>query len=515
MTRRRPSLRTRLLAALVLTAAGVLALAGATTYLLVQATAEEAAVADLEEKAAELQRQASAFGELLTDSGNGGGVRPRATARQGDVEANRTPAQRLAGYLTAVVRLLRLADARVVFLTSDGGVLEAADMGRAALSDSATAEVFTLPPTVPEDSIEALRVLAGETVTGHRGSIVFLAEPIASPAISRAGARQAAIVLTQRVETNVVGRAGASFLLAAAAALLVCIAASFWLARRLTRHLQAAEETARRLAAGDLTARVPVQERTEDELAALAETLNTMAAQLEQARGAERAFLLSVSHDLRTPLTSIRGYADALGDGTLDAAGPEERTRAAGIISGEARRLERLVRDLLDLARLDTRQFSLHPRPCDASAAVRDAATAFEPAAGDLELTLTTDDTPARLDAYLDSDRLAQIVANLVENALKFATSAVTVSVTGEGGDITVAVDDDGPGIPADLLGRVFERLYTVRGTAGRAVGTGLGLAIVRELSNAMGGRAWVESSPGDGTRFVVRLPAGVEPTQP
>src|SRR6185436_5408304 len=105
----------------------------------------------------------------------------------------------------------------------------------------------------------------------------------------------------------------------------------------------------------------------DNELAALATTLNGMASQLEDSRGSQRAFLLSISHDLRTPLTSIRGYAEALADGTLDDADPDGRKRAATVISREARRLERLVGDLLDLSRLDSRQFSLNARDCDAA----------------------------------------------------------------------------------------------------------------------------------------------------
>ena len=512
--RRRPTLRTRLLASLVLTAAGVLALAGTTTYLLVQATAEDAAISDLSDKAAELQRQATAFRELLGSRSEGTGLLQGRVgqAQPGAGDTTLTPAQKVTTYLAAVVRLLRLADARVVFLDTDGGVVTPADLGRPELTGSGRADVFSLPSTVPEESLQTRRVLLGETVTGRHGSIVFLAEPIASAAVRRSGADQAAIVLTQRVETNVVGRAGPAFLLAAAVALLICIGISFWLARRLTKPLQAVEATARRITAGDLTARVAIGARTEDELATLAATLNTMAAQIEEARGTERSFLLSVSHDLRTPLTSIRGYADALADGTLDAAGPAERIRAAGIISGEARRLERLVRDLLDLARLDTRQFSLHPRGCDAAAVVREAADAFAPAASDLGLVLHTDDIPATLPTDLDADRLGQIVANLVENALKYATSAVEIAVTADRDTFAVSVEDDGPGIPADQVPMVFERLYTVRGTPARSVGTGLGLAIVHELSGAMGGRASVERSDGHGTRFVVRLPIGPSP---
>jgi signal transduction histidine kinase len=180
------------------------------------------------------------------------------------------------------------------------------------------------------------------------------------------------------------------------------------------------------------------------------------------------------------------------------------------VIGAEARRLERLVRDLLDLSRLDTRQFSLHPQPCDAAAVVRDAAAAFGPQAQDLGLVIATD-APSVVRADLDPERVGQIVANLVENALKYATARVEVHVAATGaGDVTIAVTDDGPGVPPDQLDAVFDRLYTVREAPGRAVGTGLGLAIVHELAGAMGGRAHAETPPEGGSRFVVELPTNV-----
>jgi two-component system sensor histidine kinase BaeS len=228
-----------------------------------------------------------------------------------------------------------------------------------------------------------------------------------------------------------------------------------------------------------------------------------MAAQLEQSRGSERAFLLSISHDLRTPLTSIRGYAEALADGTLDDANPDDRKKAATVISGEARRLERLVGDLLDLSRLDSRQFSLQPSMCNATEVVRASAEAFLPQARDLgvQLDIRSGDAIA---VDLDAERLAQIVANLVENALKYAATRVQVyAAPQDAGRFSVVVGDDGPGIPPDQRALVFERLYTVRDTPGRAVGTGLGLAIVCELAAAMGGGATVD----DQSRFVVTLP--------
>ena len=264
-------------------------------------------------------------------------------------------------------------------------------------------------------------------------------------------------------------------------------------------------DTAQRIAAGDLSARVSVTEGPDDELQSLARSLDAMAAELESARGHERAFLLSVSHDLRTPLTSIRGYADAIRDGLVD--DPEERARAGSIIAAEARRLERLVADLLDLARLDAHQFSLNPQPVDARDVVYDAVAGFVPSARDWGLRLEVlrgDPTPADV----DPERLAQITANLVENALKYARSAVRVGLERRDGQVEVRVDDDGPGIPAGDRDRVFERLYTARGAPGRKVGTGIGLAIVHELAGAMGGGAAVQPLELGGTRFTVTIPA-------
>ena len=214
----------------------------------------------------------------------------------------------------------------------------------------------------------------------------------------------------------------------------------------------------------------------------------------------------------RTPLTSIRGYAEAIADGAVE--GTHARKQAAEVISSEARRLERLVADLLDLARLDAHQFSLRPRPVDAREVVADAVDAFRPQAHDVGVELDfLPDGPAPAD--VDPERLAQIVANLVENALKYARQRVTVAMTAREGHLGLQVDDDGPGIDAADLPHVFERLYVSRAAPGRKVGTGIGLAIVRELAAAMGGRAAAQPLDGAGTRFVVDIPAGESVGQP
>src|SRR5207302_10686328 len=156
------------------------------------------------------------------------------------------------------------------------------------------------------------------------------------------------------------------------------------LGRRLTRPVRDTEDAARRIAAGDLAARAP-QPEGDDELAALVRSINTMAESLERSRGLERQFLLSVSHDLRTPLTSIRGHAEALAERKARPA------QAAAVILSEARRLERLVGDLLELAKLDARRFSLDMRATDICEVVANAAEGFRPAAQGAGVRLSVD----------------------------------------------------------------------------------------------------------------------------
>lgn len=352
-----------------------------------------------------------------------------------------------------------------------------------------------LPVGVEPGDLDLDALAAGEVLSGSRGDLVWAAagQPLASGTVVVAASRS--------VETGtgqVMGWfLGASIVVVAGAAL---VAVS--LGRRLTRPVRDADRVAEQIAAGDLAARLPEPPANQhDELAQLARSINAMAGTLERSRGLEQQFLLSVSHDLRTPLTSIRGYAEAIADGTA------EPRAAAGVILDESRRLERLVRDLLDLARLDARSFTLHPQAIDLADAAEAVALAFGPdaAAAGLEVrTLTATEVPV----LVDPDRLAQVVANLVENALKYANSTVSVEVRGDGRHGVLLVDDDGPGIAPDDLPHVFERLYVAeRAPRRRESGSGLGLAIVRELVVAMGGEAEALRSPSGGARFVVRLP--------
>ena len=286
-------------------------------------------------------------------------------------------------------------------------------------------------------------------------------------------------------------------LLAALVGAALAGVASFLLARAIARPVRAVAEASRSLAAGAAPEPIPVE--GSDELASLASSFNDMADQLARARQAERAFLLSVSHELKTPLTAIRGYAEALGEHAVDG---EE---AADVIAREGGRLERLVQDLLDLARMQQSRFTVHRAPLDLNGAAGEAVRRFEPQAAAFGVALELRRSePAPAEG--DEDRVLQVLSNLIENALRVTPTGGSVTVTAEPGAVTVR--DTGPGLDPDDVPRAFDRFFLwARYASERKVGTGLGLAIVKELTEAMGGTVSVESTPGTGTCFTVRLP--------
>ena len=487
--KRPPSrLRNRLLVAMVAVAFGVLVVSLVAAAALARRSAADSATKDLQKQAPAIAAEIDSFGKQF---------RRNPVTRTGQTRA--TQIRRL------VARVLAISHSSVITIQPDGTITEGAT-GLLGLSANpaaqATAAALQLPPGLKTSDFDAQTLLSGQRQSGQDGDTVFVAQPL--PAV---GSVTPVVVLTQQVETQPLGRAGTFLLVTGGLALLAAAIVSAYLARRMTRPLAAMQETAQSIADGDLSARVRLHgSYPDDELAGLARSINAMATELETARGHERTFLLSISHDLRTPLTSIKGYAEAIADGTV--ADPDLRERSARIIEAEARRLERLVADLLDLARLDAHQFSLTPRPIDARRVVGETVAGFLPSAREWGVTLVfAPGAPVPADA--DPERLAQIVANLVENALKYASGNVRVGVERNGDRVDVQVDDDGPGVPPAEREQVFERLYTGRGVPSRRVGTGIGLAIVHELAGAMGGSAACRPLEQGGTRFVVGIPAG------
>ena len=291
-------------------------------------------------------------------------------------------------------------------------------------------------------------------------------------------------------------------LLAALAGVGLAAALTFVLARSIARPVGRVAEATRALAAGER--HDPLPGGGARELRELARAFDEMAEQLASARDAERAFLLSVSHELKTPLTAIRGYAEGLADGAFAA---EEAGRT---ISLEAGRLERLVRDLLDLGRMNRSEFSVRAEPVDVAELARETVARHEAEARLFDVALEA--TGEESWVVADHDRLLQVASNLVENALRETPAGGTVTVAAGPGRLVVA--DTGPGIAPEDVPRAFERFYLYdKADRTRPVGSGLGLAIVEQLARAMGGRVWVESEPGR-TAFTVELraqPGGVD----
>ncbi|MGN6429495.1 MAG: sensor histidine kinase [Gaiellaceae bacterium] len=350
-------------------------------------------------------------------------------------------------------------------------------------------------PYLPGDLLE--RVRRGEdvnTTTRISGTDYFLA---ARKVTSGPGA-QALVLLRPRSRGNsafypfLVG-----LLIAAGAGIALAALAAFVLAGWIARPVRRVVDATRHLAEDRDPEPVPIEGAYE--VARLAQAFNEMAEQLVQARAAEKQFLLSVSHELKTPLTAIRGYAEGVEDGAFDI------DVAVATISAEAARLERLVRDLLDLARINRTDFSIHRENVDLAETAREAVRRYDAQARDFGVTLE-EFAPSAAPAVADRDRLLQVTSNLVENALRLTPPGGVVRVTAEPG--VIRVEDTGPGLRGEDVPHAFERFYLhSRYSSDRTVGTGLGLSIVKELTQGMGGSVDVESAPGRGTKFTVRLP--------
>jgi signal transduction histidine kinase len=405
------------------------------------------------------------------------------------VVANRAdPAKALRNILATLTAPLRLEGSAVVALANNGGRPLVFDPAHPTAKPTLP-KGLTLSELDPQDLL-ALRPVSGVAPNG----LAYAAYPYRRSVLILGSNRLVtqAVVLT-RATPSALDTAGTPFALSALCILVIAVVVAAGLGRRFVKPVRSVEQVTAAIASGDLEARVDLGAAGDPELQSLARSVNSMAQALEWARGAERQFLQNISHDLRTPLTSISGYAEAIEDGVADPAS------AARVIATEAGRLSRLVGD----------RFTFRLEPLDLSAAARSAATGLAPVALELGLQLSVE-APEEVLVHADQDRLAQVADNLVENALRFASRQVRLVVRAGEGTGVMWVDDDGPGIAPANLGRVFERLYAAPQGAGRHIGTGLGLAIVAELVQAMGGRVWAESplKPGaGGTRMVIELP--------
>ena len=253
------------------------------------------------------------------------------------------------------------------------------------------------------------------------------------------------------------------------------------------------------VAAGNYDVETPAN--APGEIGHLSERFDEMASRLKESEARERNFLMSVSHELRTPLTAIRGHVLALSEGLVE--DPELRARSFEIVEAEATRLERLVGDILDLARLDAHRFTVLREEVGMEQLVEQAYSTFQEQARarSIDYRVVLNASPVIVS---DGDRVLQIVGNLLSNAFRATPDGgrIQLELGQTNGTVEVAVEDTGPGIPVDEQERLFRPFVSGGGS------TGLGLTIARELSTALGGRIELDSVVGRGSRFELILPA-------
>ena len=347
-------------------------------------------------------------------------------------------------------------------------------------------------------------VLTGTTEVADIGTVLYAATSVRGP---RAERILPALVLIREDDSAALATADLFRALSLAGLLLVVIGIpmAVGLSRSVTRPLRRLSEATGTVARGKVPEPLPTTGPIE--VAEASAAFNAMAAEVDATREAQRQLLADIRHDLRTPLTVISGFSEALRDGTATG---EVAERAAGTISEEARRLERMLDDLDHLTVPGVAGPPLRLEAIDSLVVARGAVERFVAEAENRKQELAIADGAVSVPMTADRDALDRILGNIIANALTHAPSPgghVTVEVTQGDAVVDLAVRDDGPGIPADALPHVFDRFY--RADPSRTDrGSGLGLAIVRDLAEALGGGAFAENPEGGGARVGVSLPA-------
>lgn len=294
-------------------------------------------------------------------------------------------------------------------------------------------------------------------------------------------------------------------LVGGSAALVLALFLAFGVARWVADPLQRLVNAARTFSGENMP---PLPLEGPQEVRELVRAFNQMTERVQAGQKAQREFVANVSHELKTPLTSIQGFAQAILDGT--AATPEAQKQSAQIIYEEAGRMHRLALDLLDLARFDAGIADLKRDPLDLNALVNGAMERFMPQARAAGVMLEADLPPLPVITG-DGDRLAQVLNNLMDNALKFTPSGgrIVLKTLACGDGVEIHVQDNGVGIHPNAMPHIFERFYQADPArqGGEKHGAGLGLAIAREIVAAHGGKISVRSTPGQGSLFMARLP--------
>jgi len=304
-------------------------------------------------------------------------------------------------------------------------------------------------------------------------------------------------------EALFLNRINQTLIFSAIGALFVALVLGIFLARTLTRPLRELTAATRAVAEGDLGLTVPVRSR--DELGELTASFNRMSEELARSTNIRRQMTADIAHELRTPISIILGHADAVHDRVLP---PTQET--FDIIRDEACRLERLVEDLRTLSRADAGELALTRRPIPPATLLEDAAAAYHPLALERGIEVRREIAPDLPEVDVDPDRMAQVLGNLLSNALRYTLEggSVTLAASLLEYEVEIRIQDTGPGIRAEDIQHVFDRFYRADKSRQRdSGGLGLGLAIAKSIVENHGGRIWAESPDDSGTTFVITLP--------
>jgi signal transduction histidine kinase len=391
--------------------------------------------------------------------------------------------------------------ARVTLLGVSRGNVPPTLQTYVASDSTAQTDVTDLQFDVADEAARTRRMATG-TEAGDTGRVAEAALPLwlRAPGAKRPGVFYVAVFSSPVEDVDAtVGLIRRRVLVAGTIALVAALLAGILAARAFSLRIRRMEREARRVAAGDLTARFEAG-RT-DELGSLARTLDGMQRQLAELETARSRFIATASHELRTPIFSLGGFLELLEDEDLD-----EDTRRAFLrqLREQVDRLGKLATDLLDLSRLEAGSLRLRPEPTDVGELAQAVAAEFGPALAGHEAHLEVRLASDRVDAVCDPERVAQIMRILIDNALTHTPPGtdVVVSAAQRNGRARVAVTDFGTGIPRAARSRIFEPFFT----SDDAQGSGLGLAIARELAERMRGELSADSRPGR-TTFALELP--------
>ncbi len=442
---------------------------------------------------------------LLTQSAASAAAVAEATFLQGG-----TSSPQDAGNIQLLALILQTfslnIDADIFLADGDGRVI----LGAYANSELHVGSSFEPPESIPAEAVQRCLADGSYTASGRNNGVYPEAyyvvgvpfNRLGSPA-SGAGAVFAAMNASSMTEYQF--DAFQMFLIAALVAFVVAFVVVGVSAYRLVKPLRLMSSAAKALGKGDFSVRVPVD--SADEIGQLALSFNNMANSLASSESMNRSFVANVSHELKTPMTTIAGFIDGILDGTIPA---DRRDHYLSVVSVEVKRLSRLVQTMLNLSRIDNGELKLHPSDFDLSQTVLSTVLTFEKSVDERRLDIRGLDTLTPHTVHGDEDLLHQVVYNLVENAVKFTNEGgfISFTVSDSIDRVELAIENSGAGIPPDELPLIFEKFY--KADKSRSVdknGMGLGLYLVRTIVKLHGGDITVSSVEGEYTRFSFYIP--------